>query len=97
MKYLIVGKPGGEPVPPDKLVDAYKACQAFGNKLMEDGTFDCMYSFYEGGGFGIVNADSHEEVYKHLLNYPMYASFVWKVKPILDWNKTFETILGAFK
>lgn len=97
MKYLIVAKPGGEPVPPDKLLDAYKACQKYGNVFADDGTFDCIYAFYNGGGFAITNADSHDEVYKQLLSYPMYASFIWEVKPLLDWNKTFDTILENFK
>jgi hypothetical protein len=91
MKYLIVSKPGGQPLPPDQVVDAYKASQAYINKLLDDGTFDCVYGFFKGGGFGVANADSHDEVYKLLLNYPMYSVFIWEVKPILDINKTFET------
>ena len=80
-------------MPPEKLADAYKACQAYGNTFLDDGTFDCAYAFFGGGGLAIVNADSHDEVYKNLLNYPMYGSFQWEVKPLLDWNKTFETVL----
>ena len=97
MKYLISAKIGGESVPPDKLLEAYKASQDYGNKLMEDGTFDCMFAFFEGGGCGIINAGSHDEVYKYLLNYPMYSSFIWEVKPLLDWNRTYDTIIGALK
>ena len=97
MKYIVISKPGGNPVPPDQLADAYKASQAYGNKLLEDGTFDCAYAFFEGGGFAIVNADSPDQVYHYLLNYPMFSSFLWDVKPLLDWDKTFESALGIVK
>jgi hypothetical protein len=97
MKYLVVAKPGGEPVPPDKLLDAYKASQAYGNKLKENNSFDCVYAFFEGGGCGIIEADSHDEVYKHMVNFPMFSSFIWEVQPLLDWNKTYDTIIGALK
>ena len=97
MKYLIVAKPGGDPVPPDQLQDAYKGSQKYGNAFIDDGTFDCIYAFFEGGGFAVTNANSHDEVYKQLLSYPMYSSFIWEVKPLLDWNKTFETVQGMFE
>jgi hypothetical protein len=84
-------------VPPDKVVEAFKASQAYGNNLKENGIFDCMYAFYEGGGFTVANADSNDEVYKHLLSYPMYSSFIWEVKPLLDWDKTFETGIGTLE
>ena len=29
---------------------------------VDDGTFDCVFGFVEGGGFGVTNADSHSEV-----------------------------------
>ena len=95
MKYLFVAKPGGELLPPEKAMEAYKASQTYGNERLEDGRYDCAYAFFEGGGFAIVNADSHDEVYNQLLKYPMFAQFIWEVKPLLDWNKTFTSITGG--
>jgi len=101
MKYLIISKPiskpVGTPMSPDKAREAFKASQAYGNKFLEDGTHDCIYAFLGGGGFAITNADSADEVYKHLLNYPMYSSYIWEVKPLLDWNKTFDTVINTIE
>jgi hypothetical protein len=92
---LVLAKPGGEPLLQENAAEVYKAAQAFGNERLENGMYDCAYAFFKGGGFAIVNADSHDEVYNQLLKYPMFAQFIWEVKPLLDWNKTFESILGG--
>jgi hypothetical protein len=97
VKFLIVAKLGGEPLAPDKAFETYKAAQAYGNKLVEDGTHDCSYAFFGGGGIAIANADSADEVYRNLTKYPMWQNFLWEVTPLLDWNQTFDSILATFK
>jgi len=97
MKFLIVAKPGGAPLAPEKAFETYQAAQAYGNKFLEDGTHDCSYAFFGGGGMAITNADSADDVYKNLIKYPMFPNFQWEVKPLLDWNKTFNSILDTFK
>lgn len=97
MKFLIIAKPGGAPIAPDKAHETYKAAQTYGNNFLEDGTHDCAYAFFGGGGLAISNADTADEVYKNLIKYPMYPNFVWEVTPLLDWNETFGSILSAFK
>lgn len=97
MKFLVVAKPGGQPLAPEKAQEAYKAAHAYGNKYLEDGTYDCLYAFFGGGGFAITNAESADEVYRILIQYPMYPNFEWKVTPLLDWNKTFESVFNTFQ
>ena len=97
MKFLIVGKPGGSPLPPEKALEANRAAHAHGKKLLEGGTHDCAYAFFGGGGLAITNADSADEVFKILMSYPMYSQFIWEVTPLLDWDKTFTTIFKLYE
>lgn len=97
MKYLIVAKPTNTPMPEGQEYELFKAAQDYGNAKLKDGTFDCAYAFFNGGGFAIANVASHEEAYDLITSYPMYFFFEWEVKPILDWDKTFENILNRFK
>ena len=84
-------------MPEGQQLDLFKAAQKYGNAMVKDGTFDCVYAFFKGGGFAVANAGSHEEAYDLLTSYPMYPFFEWEVKPILDWDKTFENIYKRFK
>ena len=97
MKYLATAMPGPTPVPPERALDLYKAAGEWIRASLEAGRLDCMYTFAEGGGMGIGNAQSHEEVYEMLISYPMYGFFRWEVKPLCDWDRVFTAIEGAFR
>ena len=94
MKYLatakIVGFPGMTPTPPDAMHALNVTARAYVKERLEEGSFDCHYIFADGGGFAIVNADSHEEVMDILLGYPLYPLFVWEVKALCDWEHGYD-------
>ena len=50
MKYFVSTTPGPMPITPEQL-DA--SLEWLDGKL-DDGTFDCVYGFLEGGGFGVA-------------------------------------------
>ena len=92
MKYLTTARPGALPIPPEKGAVLLKAGGDWIKARLSDGSFDCVYNFFGGGGFVIGNADSHEDVLSGLLEYPLYPFFVWEVTPLLD----FEESLSAY-
>jgi hypothetical protein len=59
---------------------------------VEDGTFDCIFGFIEGGGFSIANAGSHREALELMTEYPLYGLVTWEVRPLLDFKEGSETI-----
>jgi hypothetical protein len=93
MKYLVTARPGTTPIPPDQIADLYQAALEWGKAALADGRADCLYTFADGGGIAIGNAESHEAVFGMLLSYPMYPFFEWEVKPLCDWGQTFQMIL----
>jgi len=97
MKFLIIAKPGTTPIPPDQGVKILQAGKAWIEAKLADGSIDVTYNFFGGGGFAISNSDSHEEVLKNLLSYPMYPFFVWEVKPILDFEESLTQYIAFYQ
>jgi hypothetical protein len=93
MKYLIMAKPGGMPVPRERFVELYQAAQAWFRERLADGRMDCVYVFADAGGMAISNADTHDQVFAELISYPLYGNFVWEVQPLCDWDAAIMTIL----
>ena len=50
MKYLISATPGPMPPTPEQLDAAIEWLEG----KVDDGTFDCVYGYLEGGGFSIT-------------------------------------------
>jgi hypothetical protein len=88
MKYFISATPGPMPPTPEQL-DA--AIEWLDGKL-DDGTFDCVYGFLEGGGFGITNADSHREALDLMADYPLFGMVTWDVRPLLEFKEGLDTL-----
>jgi hypothetical protein len=88
MKYFTSATPGPMPPTPEQF-DA--AIEWLDGKL-DDGTFDCVYGFLEGGGFAIANVDSHREALELMADYPLYAMVTWEVRPLLDFKEGLDTI-----
>ncbi|MCJ7661355.1 MAG: hypothetical protein MUO67_19570 [Anaerolineales bacterium] len=97
MKYLIIAKPGTTPMPPDQGADILQASRAWMRGKLEDGTVDVTYNFFGGGGFGIVNARSHEECLQNLLEIPIYPFYEWEVKPILDFEGSYNLFIPFYQ
>jgi hypothetical protein len=67
MKYLISATPGPMPPTPEQ----FDAAMDWLEGKADDGTFDCIFGFVEGGGFSITNADSHREVLDLMADYTL--------------------------
>ena len=97
MKYLITARPGALPIPPEQGVVLLKAGGDWIKAKLSDGSLDCTYNFFGGGGFVISNADSHEDILSNLLEYPLYPFFVWEVTPLLDFEGSLSRYIEFYQ
>jgi hypothetical protein len=88
MKYYVAARPG--PMPPTP--EMFDAALAWLEGKVADGTFDCIYGFIEGGGFSIVNQDSHGAVLDLMADYPLYGMVTWEIQPLLEFREGVDTI-----
>ena len=90
MKYMISATPGPMPPSPEQFDAALEWLQG----KLDDGTFDCVYGFLEGGGFSISNVDSHAEALQLMADYPLFGMVSWEVKPVLEFTEGTDIIRG---
>ena len=88
MKYFVSATPGPMPPTPEQLDAALDWLQG----KVDDGTFDCVFGFLEGGGFSVANLDSHGEVLDLMAEYPLFGLVTWEVRPLLEFREGTETI-----
>src|ERR1700712_1045735 len=83
MKYLVTATPG--PLPPSP--EQFDAASEWLQGKLDDGTFDCLYGFLEGGGVAVTNADSHIASLELMTRYPLFGLVTWDVKPVLAFGE----------
>ena len=88
MKYYVSATPGPMPPTPEQL----DASIAWLEARVDDGTFDCIFGFMEGGGFSVCNADSHHEVLDLMLEYPLFGMVTWTVRPLLEFKEGIDEL-----
>jgi hypothetical protein len=88
MKYFISATPGPMPPTPEQLDAAIEWLEG----KLDDGTFDCVYGFLEGGGFGVTNADSNGEALDLMAEYPLFGMVTWEVRPLLEFKEGLDTV-----
>jgi hypothetical protein len=59
---------------------------------VNDGTFDCVFGFMEGGGFSVTNADSHRDLLDMMADYPLFGRVTFDVRPLLEFKEGNDTI-----
>lgn len=88
MKYYVSASPG--PMPPSP--EQFDAAMNWLERKLDDGTFDCIFGFMEGGGFSIANAGSHREALDLMLEYPLFGLVTWTVRPLLEFKEGMEQL-----
>ena len=88
MKYQVTATPG--PLPPSP--EQFDAALDWLQSRLDDGTFDCLYGFLEGGGFSVANVDSHREALDLMAEYPLYGMVQWDVRPVLEFREGLDTV-----
>ena len=88
MKYYVAARPGPMPPSPEQFDAAIEWLDA----KVQDGTFDCIFGFMEGGGFSVLNAASHREVLDVMAEYPLFGLVTWDVQPLLEFKEGIDTV-----
>jgi hypothetical protein len=88
MKYYVAARPGPMPPTPEQ----FDAAIEWLDGKVQDGTFDCIFGFMEGGGFSVLNADSHREVLDVMAEYPLFGLVTWDVQPLLEFKEGIEPL-----
>jgi muconolactone delta-isomerase len=97
MKFLVTGLPGTTSMPAEQGADLLQASLVWLKEKLALGILDSTYNLFGGGGIGIANAASHEEVLLLLLSYPLYPYFTWEVKPLLDFEASYEAYINFYQ
>ena len=97
MKYYATGKQTVYPDDYNTKVDFLRRSKEWINQKMAEGVLESAYSFTAGGGFLIFNVDSHEELIKHLIDFPMYCLSEFTVHPLVTFNDNADIIIDEFK
>jgi hypothetical protein len=89
MKFLVTVTPGPMPPPPDAL----KAAREWIVVLGDDGTFEAVYAFPQGGGCSIGENDSHEQLMEQLMDYPLSPFVEYDVKALVELDAAFDRFI----
>ena len=86
MKYLVtVRRRDAVSIPPEAIAGMLLAQRDWLQEKIDDETFDAAYTFAQGGGgIGIVNADSGEDLNEILTSSPLFGTSHIEVQPLAD-------------
>jgi hypothetical protein len=94
MKFLVLASPGPIPAPPGVMAEAFKAPKEWMAEQMKAGVVDCAFSFAAGGGgCGIINASSGEELQALLVGSPLGPFSTFDLRPLADFNSGIDLII----
>ncbi|HUS69528.1 MAG TPA: DUF3303 family protein [Anaerolineae bacterium] len=98
MKYMVIGTRNLVPMEPKMAIGLFQAAKQWTNAQLADGSMDLQYLHADtGGGFVIVNGDSHEEIYDKTLDFPLYPFFDWEVIALVDWSHGYDKLIEMFQ
>jgi len=92
MKFLVMTtRRQNAPIPPDKIAQLLNAQREWFEEHVSDGTFDCAYGYPQGGGgVGIVNADTTEELNDLITGSPLFPIADFEIRPLTDVSVALE-------
>ena len=94
MKFLVLASPGPIPAPPGVMAEAFKASKEWMAEQVKAGVVDCVFGFAAGGGgCGIVNASSGEELQALLVGSPLGPFSTFDLRPLADFNSGIDLII----
>jgi hypothetical protein len=94
MKYLVIAKPGKVSPPPETLPALLDSFHEYASRNIAEGKVEAAHLFAAGGGFSVVNADSHEDLMDNLQQSPVGAFSDYEIHPLLDFDQGMDRIKG---
>jgi hypothetical protein len=64
---------------------------------VKEGVIDCTYAFIGGGGFGVANANSAEELNQRIMSSPMGLFYDFEVHVLTDYAQHMDAVAAAFE
>jgi hypothetical protein len=87
MKFLVLAGPAPIQPPPAVMADVMKAFKKWMAEQIKTGTVDCAFGYAAGGGgCGIVNASSGEELMELMVGSPLGPFSTFDLRPLADFN-----------
>ena len=99
MKYLVTAKLNTlQPQSSEEWLKLLKAAREYQAAHLEDGTFECSYLFVDGNrGFGVVNADSHDQLMDIIMAHPQNAFLDWEIIPACDTLASYDKFIRSLE
>ncbi len=97
MKYYVTGHQVIPGAGHTDQVNYLRAAKAWVKRHKEAGQLEAVYSFADGGGVFIINTDSHADLMKLLLTFPLAPLTQWSVRPLLDFEESSDIIINTLK
>jgi len=97
MKFLVMVTPREVPMPPGVLADLLSAQKDWLKQQVADGTVESLYGFVGGGGMGIVDVDSHEQMHELLVSSPAFPISDFEITAIGDFEATIDAGIAALR
>lgn len=88
MKFLVITKPKGVPLP-ENYADLLKSAETWINSKIASGELESLYGMLPYRSIAIATYESHEKMWEDMVSYPLYPFLEFKLKPLYDWKTTF--------
>lgn len=93
MKFVVIGTPRENGSSDKTPVEMLKLAKKWIDEMKAKGSIESVYQIIPQGGLAIGNYDSEEALYRDIVQYPLYSSFNWDIKPIMDYTELFDTAI----
>jgi hypothetical protein len=98
MRFLVTASQGPVQPPPEALPGILSAFKGWMHERMNAGKVEAAFSFPEGGGgCGIVNVTSHEELNEMLVSSPMAPFSTFEVRALADFDQGIDNGIRALE
>jgi hypothetical protein len=95
MKFLVGGQQTSTTAEHRSQLNYLVSCKEWVQDLKAAKKLEGAYSYPDGGGLFIIDADSHEELTKILLSFPLSHISKFTIQPLADFGATADTIIDA--
>jgi hypothetical protein len=97
MKFLLIGNQVNQTASHEDQILYLESTKKWVDAKMNDGSLESAYSFPAGGGLFIANADSHEDLMKLLVDFPLRPWSDFEVHALSDFNQSTDIVIDALK
>ena len=94
MKFLVTGCQTIPAAGHQTQVNYLEGAKDWVRKLRAEKVLECAFSFPDGGGLFIINAQTNEELMALLLSFPLRALSKFEIQPLVDFEAATDMVIG---